>query len=244
VVLPEQVSLHAGHDLRVHEADGRPHPLRVDRDVLLDDVGHEDVGRGWRRRLGSLAADAHEDRHDGECRSQPDRRSPAAFVVREQQLAREAAREPPDSGLLGEPGEHFRGGGVSHAGLVSDGPRRSAVAGFVVRSPQAGMPHAIRSHARPVPGELGHAKTWTPGAHPGIALPLRPARRRTRGRGAELLAPVSRNRHCPAAEPMAAVHPSDEYGAHVNLPAAPVTGRAATRHTGCSVGRSGRAAGW
>src|SRR5262249_27742925 len=66
VVLLEQVPLHAGHDLRVHEPDGRPHPLGVDRDILLDDLGHEDLWRRRRWRVGSVAGGAEGDRERGE----------------------------------------------------------------------------------------------------------------------------------------------------------------------------------
>jgi hypothetical protein len=68
MVLLEQVSLHPGHDLRVHEAHGRSHRLGLDRHVLLDDGRHEDLGRGWRGRLGSLASAARGHREHGERR--------------------------------------------------------------------------------------------------------------------------------------------------------------------------------
>ena len=45
-----QVTVHAGADLGVDVAVDRADPLDVDRHVLLDDVGHDHVRRGRRRR--------------------------------------------------------------------------------------------------------------------------------------------------------------------------------------------------
>jgi len=76
VVLLEQIPLHPGHDLSVHEAHGRSHRLGVDRDVLLEDLGHEDLGRRRSRRRASLAGRAHEDRGQGKRRRERKSRSP------------------------------------------------------------------------------------------------------------------------------------------------------------------------
>ena len=77
VVLLEQIPLHARHDLGVHEADRRSHPLAVDRHVLLDGGRHEDVGRRRRRGLGSLACGAEGDRERSEHRGTGKPPSPA-----------------------------------------------------------------------------------------------------------------------------------------------------------------------
>jgi hypothetical protein len=52
-----QVTLDARADLRVHIAFGRANPFEVDGDVLLNDLGHEDLrGRGRGSGFGSSLA--------------------------------------------------------------------------------------------------------------------------------------------------------------------------------------------
>jgi hypothetical protein len=124
IIDPAEDVQELGRDRLVHQADQRGTGL----DVPAQRRAHDQAS-------GKVLLACHEERrervalarevgwHRGEHAWIERRIDDVAFVIREQQLAREAARESPDGGLLGEPREEPGGGGVRDPRLVGDRAR-------------------------------------------------------------------------------------------------------------------------